>query len=116
MDPLGFALENFDAIGRWRDTVSGHITSLAPASELHQRLSPSLAQDSASQKDAKTYSGDLRVGDSLPGLVHDRPNFHDAVLGERPGELEHALDLVGEAVLDEPHTAQAEGGARERHG
>jgi mono/diheme cytochrome c family protein len=23
MDPIGFALENFDAIGRWRDTVAG---------------------------------------------------------------------------------------------
>ncbi|MEE9162959.1 MAG: DUF1585 domain-containing protein, partial [Candidatus Neomarinimicrobiota bacterium] len=23
MDPLGFALENFDAIGRWRDTEAG---------------------------------------------------------------------------------------------
>jgi hypothetical protein len=42
-------------------TVSGYITSLAPASELHQRLSPSLAQDSASQKDAKTYSGEVTV-------------------------------------------------------
>jgi hypothetical protein len=24
MDPLGFTLENFDAIGRWRDTDAGH--------------------------------------------------------------------------------------------
>jgi mono/diheme cytochrome c family protein len=24
MDPLGFALENFDAVGRWRDTDNGH--------------------------------------------------------------------------------------------
>jgi hypothetical protein len=23
MDPLGFALDNFDAIGQWRDTASG---------------------------------------------------------------------------------------------
>jgi putative peptide zinc metalloprotease protein len=42
-------------------TVGGHIMSLALASELHQRLSPSLAQDSASQKDAKTYSGEVTV-------------------------------------------------------
>jgi len=25
MDPLGFALENFDAIGRWRSTDEGHV-------------------------------------------------------------------------------------------
>lgn len=24
MDPIGFAMENFDGVGRWRDNVSGH--------------------------------------------------------------------------------------------
>jgi hypothetical protein len=32
MDPIGFALENFDAIGRWRDTESG--APIDPASTL----------------------------------------------------------------------------------
>jgi putative peptide zinc metalloprotease protein len=39
-------------------TISGNITRLAPASELHQRLSPSLGQDAASDNGAKRYSGE----------------------------------------------------------
>lgn len=29
MDPVGFALENFDALGRWRDTENGEPISVA---------------------------------------------------------------------------------------
>ena len=39
-------------------TLSGNITRLAPASELHQRLSPSLRQDASSDSGAKRYSGE----------------------------------------------------------
>jgi multidrug resistance efflux pump len=40
-------------------TLKGHVTSLAPASELHQRLSPSSGQDATSNHDASTYSGEV---------------------------------------------------------
>ena len=38
MDPLGFALENFDAIGRWRTTIGNNIPvdSSGSASRRHQ--------------------------------------------------------------------------------
>jgi hypothetical protein len=34
MDPLGFALENFDAIGRWRDTSGAENTTIDASGEL----------------------------------------------------------------------------------
>jgi len=39
-------------------TLTGNITKLAPASELHQRLAPSLRQDASSDSGAKRYSGE----------------------------------------------------------
>ena len=42
-------------------TVSGRITTLAPASELHQRLSPYLKQDASANNEAKKYSGEATV-------------------------------------------------------
>jgi multidrug resistance efflux pump len=40
-------------------TLKGRVTSLAPASELHQRLSPSSQQDATSNHDTSTYSGEV---------------------------------------------------------
>ena len=40
-------------------TLTGHVTGLAPASELHQRLSPSASQDPGDNHEAKTYSGEV---------------------------------------------------------
>jgi hypothetical protein len=34
MDPLGFALENFDAIGKWRDRSGAENTPIDPSGEL----------------------------------------------------------------------------------
>ncbi len=48
-------------------TLNGHITSLAPASELHQRLSSSSGQDTAADSEAKTYSGEATHVKAIPG-------------------------------------------------
>ena len=42
-------------------TLNGRITTLAPASELHQRLSPYLKQDASANNEAKKYSGEATV-------------------------------------------------------
>ncbi len=48
--------------------LNGHIVSLSPASELHQRLSPSLGQDTI-EREPKVYSGEvttLKVSSGKP--------------------------------------------------
>src|SRR5882724_477278 len=48
-------------------TLNGHVASLAPASELHQRLSPSLGQDANGNHDTKAYSGEVTAVKVDPG-------------------------------------------------
>ena len=49
MDPLGFALENFDAIGRWRESRTAGPTSTPPSSwaERHRRQPASVPRGAA---------------------------------------------------------------------
>ena len=42
-------------------TLNGHVARLAPASELHQRLSPSLDEEALGDSQARTYSGEATV-------------------------------------------------------
>jgi hypothetical protein len=42
-------------------TLSGRVTTIAPASELHDRLSPSFAQEAENSSEAKNYSGEATV-------------------------------------------------------
>jgi len=50
-------------------TLSGHISSLAPAAGLHQRLSPSFGQDAASYSEAKTYASEVTLVKESPGAA-----------------------------------------------
>ena len=62
-------------------TLNGHVTSLAPASELHQRLSPSAEQDIASNHDTMTYSGEVttvKVGAGKPTTKKKRSAREEA--------------------------------------
>jgi len=62
-------------------TLKGYVTSLAPASELHQRLSPSASQDAGGNRDAKAYSGEvtpLKVSTGKPTVKKKRSAREEA--------------------------------------
>jgi hypothetical protein len=55
MDPLGFALENFDATGAWRDST-GNSRSTPPASSPTARLQSARASSSKCSRATRTSS------------------------------------------------------------
>ena len=69
MDPLGFSLENFDAIGQWRTTDAGHAidasgvlldgTKVDGPRELRQAL---VAQKNAVRQSRDRKTADVRAG------------------------------------------------------
>jgi putative peptide zinc metalloprotease protein len=77
-------------------TLSGNITRLAPASELHQRLSPSFRQDASNDSRAKTYSGEATVakenaGTSTPKRKRSARKQAEAAVDEATSPFEAPL-------------------------
>jgi hypothetical protein len=115
MDPLGFAFENFDAIGRWRTTSAGSAVDASGALPDGTKFDgvPGLLQLLLQHRDqfVGTFTERLLTYAIGRGLEHyDAPAVRGIVRGAAPGNFRFASIVTG-IVASTPFQMRAASGA-----
>ena len=107
IDPYGFALENFDPVGRWRD-ADGHGQPIDPSGKLFGRVAFTTVEEfkdgllAEKERVARAFAGHLlkyALGREL--VPADRPALDRIVTAAAPGGY-RMRDLMKQIVLSDP--------------
>lgn len=116
IDPYGFALENYDPVGRWRDT-DGHGQPIDPSGMLFGRVAFTTVEDfkdgllAEKERIARAFTAHLltyALGREL--VVDDRPALDRIVSAAAPGGY-RMRDLMKEVVRSETFQTKYNPGA-----